>query len=323
MKEKTDLKILVVAQQKGGVGKTTLSQTLGVFGARPELGNKRVLMLDLDFQASLSKLSLDMEFDGELGSRPPLHPDYDPKDPEHQGWSGRSSAADIFWDGFVMPYPVQRPGQIAKLEILPAHKSRLKEVEEQDRSILRDRVHDRLHEFFSLDDVRQQYDLVIIDTGPKESPLVTTALRAATHMLVPLTLEAQCLDGMLEMLSLWKMERGRRGSGRETLRMAGLVVNQLDVRYAVHKAHLASLQRDEVMGPLLCETLIPKRAAITERDVHGSHPGAVFDLPVHSDARQVMLDFCGEIYSKLFPAEAARFNQLRPKDDADAEEAVA
>lgn len=301
--------ILVVAQQKGGVGKTTLSKTLGIYGAREDLAAKRVLLVDVDFQASLSKLLLNMDYSAKLGSQPPVHPDHNPKeDPE---WNGRSSSADIFFDGYVVPYPIRYPYPIKGLEILPAHKARLQDVEEQDRTALRDRVLNRLHDFMMLPEVRDNYDLIIIDTGPKESPLVRTALRAATHMVLPITLEQQCLDGLEEMLGMWRKERSQRPPERP-LTMAGVVVNRYDARYASHNAFLAQVSRDEVVGPLLCPEILPQRAAVAEQDTRGARPPALFDLPKSADIRETALELCANIFGKMFPAEAARFRKLRP-----------
>jgi chromosome partitioning protein len=301
-------KILVVAQQKGGVGKTTLSRMLGIFGAREDLLSKRVLMLDLDYQASLSKLALTMEYSRAAGTIPPIHPAYKPGEDD---WDGRSSSADIFFDGVVFPYPVQHPYKVPRLEILPAHKARLQMVEEQDRTQLREKVHNRLHEFFALPEVAENYDLVIIDTGPKESPLVRTALRAATHMIVPVTMETQCIDGLSEMMSLWNTERASRPATRPLI-MAGLLVNRFDARYNMHRIYLSQLQNDPRLSVFLCSEVLPQRAAVTERDARGAKPATLFDLPRAAEIREIALEVCRDIFSKVFPDEADRMTKLQP-----------
>jgi len=302
-------KVLVVAQQKGGVGKTTISKMLGVYGSREDLLNKRVLLIDLDYQASLSKLLLTMEYSNEMGTQPPIHPDYSAK--TDLEWNGRSSSADIFFDGYVVPYPIQFPYPVANLQLLPAHKARLQQVEEQDRTRLRDQVHNRLHEFLTLPDVCSGYDLIIIDTGPKESPLVRTALRAATHMIVPLTLETQCIDGLAEMLGLWRTERAARPSTRPLI-MSGLVVNRFDARYSTHQAYLSQLSNDPRIASFLCSTILPQRAAVTERDARGVLPATLFDLPRSAQIRELALELCRDIFSSIFPEEAKRLKKVQP-----------
>jgi chromosome partitioning protein len=308
-KTATAPKVLVVAQQKGGVGKTTLSRMLGIFGAREDLLNKRVLMIDFDFQASLSKLTLTMDYSGESGTMPPLHPEFAAD--EADDWDGRSSSADIFFDGTVFPYPIQHPYRVPQLEILPAHKSRLQEVEEQDRGRLREKVHNRLFEFLSLPEICEAYDLVIIDTGPKESPLVRTALRAATHMIVPVTMETQCIDGLSEMMSLWNTERAARAADRPLI-LAGLLINRFDARYNTHKIYLSQLQNDPRLSVFLCSEVLPQRAAVTERDARGAKPATLFDLPQAAEIREIALEVCRDIFSKVFPEEAKRIAKIHP-----------
>lgn len=313
MKNKTKHpKVLLIAQQKGGVGKTTLARMLGVYAAREDLGNMRVLLIDLDFQASLSKLCLDMDYSPEHGTRPPVHPEYE-RD-EEPDWNGRSSSADVFYDGEVVPYPVQYPYAVPKLDILPAHKARLQEVEEQDRTKLRERVHERLRTWANLPEVGENYDLLILDTGPKESPLVLTGLRAATHMVIPIVPERQCMDGMVEMMGLWKHEREVRPGDAE-LELAGIVINRFDVRYNSHNAVITALLHAEHLAPFLMPTILPQRAAITERDTRGARPATLFDLPPSTGVSDLALQVCASILGRVFPERATWFQELKPDRD--------
>ena len=99
------MKVLTVANRKGGVGKTTQSRTLCEYFS--VVRRMRVLAIDLDSQCSLSHLLLDMDMSqvGEQGVRPPLHPEYDPGDPDQANWNGRSSSADIFYGAAGLPVP--------------------------------------------------------------------------------------------------------------------------------------------------------------------------------------------------------------------------
>ncbi|TJY57260.1 ParA family protein [Sinimarinibacterium sp. CAU 1509] len=303
--------VLTVAQQKGGVGKTTLARLLAVYASREDLLGKRVLLIDFDYQASLSKLSLNGMKVDDYGAEPPIHPEYDPE--EDVEWNGRSSSADIFFDGFAVPYPVELPYPIENLQILPAHKAGLQRVEEQDRTKLREMVINRLHAFLSDEDVCDNFDLVIIDTGPKDSPLVRAAIRAATHMVIPLTMEAQCIDGLSEMLGLWRLELSARPQNRP-LDMVGLVINHFDARYSTHNAYLSQLNSDERISPLLIDTILPRRAAVTDRDTKGTPAAVTFDLPRSMDIRARSLELCAKICSVLFPEEAERLKTLEPDD---------
>lgn len=303
--------VLTVAQQKGGVGKTTIARMLAIYGSRPDLLNKRVLLIDFDYQGSLSKLSLSGMKVDDYGAEPPLHPGYDPA--TDTDWTGRSSSADIFFEGETVPYPIELPYPIDNLSILPSHKANLQMVEQQDRGAIREKVINRLHAFLAGEDVRRLYDMVIIDTGPKDSPLVRAAMRAASHLVIPLTMEAQCIDGLSEMLGLWRMELSTRPADR-SLNLVGLVVNHFDARYSTHNAYLSQLVNDERIAPLLIETIMPRRASVTDRDTKGT-PGAVtFDLPRSNDIRAKSLKLCENVFSSIFPHEAARLLDLEPDE---------
>lgn len=308
---KSDLKIILIAQQKGGVGKTTLARMFSIFGSRQDLMAKRVLVIDFDTQASLSKLYLDMDPSDGVGTRPPLHPDYDPV-ADKETWVGVSSSADIFYDADVVPYPVRYPYDLPNCQILPAWKDRLKKVEEQDPSKLRDTVISRLFDFLSSDDVRSAYDMVVIDTGPKDSPLFRTALRAATHLVIPVTLERQCMDGLEEMIALWTLETRARPKTRPLV-LAGLVINMFDARFSAHNGYLSQLTSSPAIAPLLCKEILPRRAAVTERDTKGARPSTLFDLTSkQAPIAETALSLCKDIFKKVFPEEAARINKLRP-----------
>ena len=84
------MQVIAVVQNKGGVGKTTLTRVLAEYFARK---GRRALVVDLDAQCNLSRRFLDMEYDSADpdGVLPPLHPDYDGAE-EESGWSGRSSS---------------------------------------------------------------------------------------------------------------------------------------------------------------------------------------------------------------------------------------
>lgn len=299
-----------MANQKGGIGKTTLARMFAVYAARSDLLNKRVLAIDLDAQGSLSKLMLHMDESTPPDTIPPLHPEFDPETDED--WDGRSSSAEIFFSGEVFPYPVKLPYPIENLEILPAFRSRLQLVEEQDRTALRERVHNRLHEFLSLDDVQENYDLIIVDTGPKDSPLLRSALRAASHVVMPLVMETQCIDGLSEMLALWRTEREGRPPNRQ-IALAGLVINKFDARYAVHGFYMDQLLNDPRIAAFIAPVVLPQRAAMTERDARGAVPETVFDLPESQDIHPKSLALCRDIFTRLFPAEKARIARIKPQ----------
>ena len=295
------MKILTVTNRKGGVGKTSQSRTLAEYFS--VVKKLRVLAIDLDSQCSLSHLfmEMDMTLVGGQGGRPPVHPEYKPDDPDNDGWNGRSGSADIYYDGVVIPYKAQRPEGADTLDILPGNKEQLSHVEEQDQPSLVRKVENRLREFLSLDDVRTMYDLVIIDTGPGESPLARSALRACTHVLIPIEVEPQCIRGLYEMIGEIKKEDMNRTLETQ-VQIVGIQPTKYKVARTLHKSLLQTVKttfKDKV-SPVI----IPDLAAFAERDADLAVPRSLFHLPPSHRARQVGTEFCEFVDFKLFGEQA-------------------
>ncbi len=201
------MKILVTVQNKGGVGKTTVCRLISEYLARQ---GKRVLGIDLDSQCNFSRRFLTMDIDSTDpdGIMPPIHPEFEDDDVE---WDGRSSSADIYFSGQVLPYPTNING----MQILPGNGSQLRSVELVRAEDVKDKVHDRLQLFLSQKDVQSLYDIVIIDTSPSKGPLTISAIRAATHIIIPTTMEPQTIEGLHGMLQLWRRETKKRKKGDE------------------------------------------------------------------------------------------------------------
>lgn len=295
------MKVLTVTNRKGGVGKTTQSRTLCEYFS--VVRHLRVLAIDLDSQCSLSHLFLEMDMSqvGEQGARPPIHPDYDPNDPDFADWSGRSSSADIFFGNEVFPYQVTRPEGAATLEILPANKQQLTDVEEQDQPSLVARVESRLREFLSLEDVAESYDVAIVDTGPGESPLARAGLRGCSHVLIPIELEPQCIRGLYEMIGEIRQEDMRRTLETQ-VRIVGIQPNKFKVRRTLHKALLESVQAEfkDKVSPVV----LPDLTGFAERDADLAKPRSLFHLPPSDQARQVATEFCQYVERKVFDGGA-------------------
>jgi chromosome partitioning protein len=299
--------VIVIAQRKGGSGKTTCTRTIAELAAIPEAYNVPTLAIDFDSQCSLSKLYLPMELaDTDDGmTRPPVHPDYDPTQ-EGGDWNGRSSSADIFYkEGGVAPYRVSRIDGVGRLDILPADVAKLTEVEEHDRTYLAEKVQNRLRDWVALPDVKAEYPLVVVDTAPSDHPLTRAALRAATHLLIPVTLEQQGIDGLHEMLSLWRQENSRRTEA-DMLQIIAIQPN-LVMPGSLHGGFYQTLQNNQAFSPYLSPMMIKRRTVIAERDVRGLKPNSIFHLDPDKEPRQMMLDFGRFVLRRAF------LNETRPR----------
>ena len=124
--ENNKAKIVVIANNKGGVGKTVLAQLL-ISYAVTILG-LRVLAVDGDGQANLSKrIVKDNRLELPAKYFPPIHPEYNPE--LHPNWDGISSLASLYMkDQPIAAYPAY---EYENLKIIPAHNEILKKIEEK------------------------------------------------------------------------------------------------------------------------------------------------------------------------------------------------
>ncbi|STX84903.1 putative chromosome partitioning protein ParA [Legionella donaldsonii] len=216
-------KILVVANNKGGVGKSLISQLIATYIAFKK--NKKVLALDFDPQGNMSYRFLrDTRIRDMSSYKPPMHPEYDPNDPEDEGWDGRSSALDMWTENPVVPYPTD----LENLEILPSDAGLIKDIEAFEYSDSLESIVQRAYDFFAMDDfIECGYDLIIIDTPPAKGPLTQSAIRAATHILIPLELSNKSLQGLAGMVDLVNRQNVYRPAN-EQAKIIGLLKNKVD-----------------------------------------------------------------------------------------------
>jgi chromosome partitioning protein len=282
------MRVLAVVQNKGGTGKTTMCRLLVEYFARK---NRKVLGIDLDPQCSFSQRFLTMEHDDTStdGIMPPLHPAYDP----NEEWNGRSSIADIFYRREVIPYETELPG----LEMIPGHGETLREVELVGREEVKDKVHDRLRDFLNISDVQASWDLVVIDTSPSKGPLTISAVRAATHILIPTLMEQQSIEGLRGMLQLWRRENRVR---TEPLRIIGILANKYRKNVALQAGIYEALMNDDVVAPFMISHVLGLRAAIADADHPEAKPPSLFELPASNIARIEAETICQYVEERLF-----------------------
>lgn len=214
-------KIIVVANNKGGVGKSLISQLISTYLAFKK--NKKGLGIDFDPQGNMSYRFLkDTRMRDMSSYRPPIHPDYDPNDDDE--WNGKSSALDMWTENPVVPYPTD----LENLDILPSDASLIRDIEAFEYSSSLEEIIQRPYDFFNMPDfIDCGYDFVVIDTPPAKGPLTQGAIRAATHVLIPLELSNKSLQGLAGMVDLINRQNVYRPANNQA-KIIGLLKNKVD-----------------------------------------------------------------------------------------------
>ena len=218
--------IVSIANQKGGVGKTTTAINLA---AALAMRGRRTLLIDMDPQSNSSMSYLDIR-------------------------TVERSLYDVLSDSQCALAEVIVESSVSNLRVAPARialaKLEAKLVGEMDAHF---RLKDRL------DPIRDSYEFIVIDCPPTLGLLTANALVASSHLLVPIQSSYFALEGTDDLLETVEKVRAR---ANPDLRLLGVLITMHDRRTAI--ARDIRNQIRAVFGELVFDTVISKSVRLEE-----------------------------------------------------------
>jgi len=227
------MKIIAIANQKGGVGKTTTAVNLG--HALAEKG-QRILIVDLDPQGNATSALGMQELESES---------------LYEALLGNESIADRVMPTrieklFLIPANLDLAGAEVEIARMNDHLTRLTAT----LSILRD---------------DQTFDFILLDCPPSLGILMTNALAAADELLTPIQCEYFALEGLVKIVRVVEQVRG--SGANDSLEIGGIVMTMFDSRTNLSAQVVADVRKH--FGSKVYKMVVPRTVRLSEAPSFG------------------------------------------------------
>ena len=265
------MKIIAIANQKGGVGKTTTAVNLGA--ALAELG-QRVLIIDLDPQANATS-SFGLQAVEQTSLYEPL--------------LGDASITERIFPTerealFIVPADLDLAGAEVEIARMPNHLTRLAETLKPLQA-------------------DEAFDFVFIDCPPSLGILMSNALAAADELLTPIQCEYFGLEGLVKIVRL--IEQVHDSGANKRLELGGIVMTMFDGRTNLSEQVVAEVRQH--FGERVYQTVIPRSVRLSEAPSFGK---SILEYAPNGAAAQAYRALAREfIQRRASPATAPALSQ--------------